>query len=150
MPSKQNQIQCLVCKKMTSSKNLKRHYKTRHGFDDEEYNRIKIKIYSCKYCKKLFARSINCLYHELHCQPREAGDISYRDDFQFGAGTETNGGFEEIQHCRERVCVVYRKQLSQNSDMYNLYFDYARLGCRIHFHIQKSCVSRYLIMPFLI
>ena len=120
MPSKQSQIQCLVCKKMTSSKNLKRHYKTRHGMDDEEYNRIKIKIYSCKYCKKLFARSINCLYHELHCQPREAGDVSYRADFQFGTGTDTNGGFEEIQLGRERVCVVYRKQLSQTSDMDNL------------------------------
>ena len=84
-----------------ASKNLKRHCTTRHGMDDEEYKRIKIKIYSCKYCKKLFSKSINCLYHELHCQPKEAGDVSYRADFQFGAGTETNGGFEEIQHGRE-------------------------------------------------
>ena len=48
------------------------------------------------------------------------GDVSYKADFQFGAGTETNGGFEEIHLGRERVCVVYRKQLSQNSDMDNL------------------------------
>ena len=83
----------LSLQKDMASKNLKRHYKTRHGFDDEEYNRIKIKIYSCKYCKKLFARSINCLYHELRCQPREVGYVSYRADVQFGAGRETNGGF---------------------------------------------------------
>ena len=55
------------------SNNLKRHCKTVHGLDNEQYKRMKIKIYSCKYCKKPFARSINCLYHELHCQPREAG-----------------------------------------------------------------------------
>jgi len=36
--------------------------------------------------QKLFARSINCLYRDLHCQPIEAGDVSYRADFQFGAG----------------------------------------------------------------
>ena len=70
--------------------------------------------------QKFFARSINCLYHELHCKPTEAGDVSYRADFQFGAGTDTNGGFEEIQLGRERVFVVYRKQLSQTSDMDNL------------------------------
>jgi hypothetical protein len=63
--------------------------------------------------QKIFARSINCLYHELHCQPKEAGDVSYRADFQFGPGGETNGGFEEIQHGREGVCVIHRKQLSQ-------------------------------------
>ena len=113
-------IQCLVCKKMMGSNNLKRHCKTVHGMDNEQYKRMKIKIYSCKYCKKPFARSINCLYHELHCQPREAGDVSYRDDFQFGAGTETNGGFEEIQHGRDRVCVIYRKHLPRNSEMDNL------------------------------
>ena len=62
--------------------------KTRHGTDDEEYKRIKIKIYSCKYCKILFARSINCLYHELHCQPREAGDI--------GSGTDTKCSVKPI------------------------------------------------------
>jgi len=39
---------------------------------------------------------------------------------QFGTETETNGGFEEIHLGSERVCVVYRKQLSQNSDMDNL------------------------------
>ena len=54
-----------------------------------------MKIHSYKYYKKLFARSINCLYHELQCQSREDGDVSYRDDFQFGNGTETNGAFEE-------------------------------------------------------
>ena len=69
-----------------TSKNLKRRCKTRHGMDDEEYKRIKMKIYSCKYYKKLFSRSINCLYHEH--EPKEAGDISYRADFQFGAGME--------------------------------------------------------------
>ena len=100
--------------------NLKRHCKMMHGMDDEQYKWMKLKIYSCKYCKKPFARTINCLYHELHCQPREAGDVSYRDDFQFGAGTDTNGGFEEIQHGRDRVCVMYRKHLSQNSEMDNL------------------------------
>ena len=78
MPSKQIQIQCLVCKKMMGSKNLKRHCKTVHGMNDEEYKRIKIKIHSCKYCKKLFARSINCLYHEIHCQPRKDGDLNYK------------------------------------------------------------------------
>ena len=108
MPSKQIQIQCLVWKKMIASKNFKRHCKTRHGMDDEEYNRIKIKIYSCKYCKKLFARSINCLYHELHCQPREDKDVSYRTDFQFCSGTETNDGFEEIQHGLDWVFLSYR------------------------------------------
>ena len=120
MEPKRIQIQCLVCKKMMGSKNLKRHCKTVHGMNDEEYKRIKIKIHSCKYCKKLFARSINCLYHEIHCQPRKDGDVSYRADFQFGAGTETNGGFEEIQHGLDRVFVSYRKHLSQNSDMDNL------------------------------
>ena len=70
-----------------------------YGMDDEQYKRMKLKIYSC--CKKPFARSINCLYHELHCQPREARDVIYRDAFQFGAGTETNGVFEEIQHGRD-------------------------------------------------
>ena len=34
--------------------------------------------------KKLFARSINCLYRELHCQPREAAEVNYRAEFQFG------------------------------------------------------------------
>ena len=86
MEPKRIQIQCLVCKKMMGSKNLKRHCKTVHGMNDEEYKRMKIKIHSCKYCKKLFARSINCLYHEIHCQPRKDGDVSYRADFQFGAG----------------------------------------------------------------
>ena len=84
-----------------ANQNLKRHCKTRHGMDDEEYNRIKIKIYSCKYCKKLFTRGINCLYHELHGQPKEAGDVSFRADFQFGAGTGTNSGFEELHLGRE-------------------------------------------------
>ena len=120
MEPKRIQIQCLVCKKMMGSKNLKRHCKTVHGMNDEEYKRIKIKIHSCKYCKKLFARSINCLYHEIHCQPRKDGDVSYRADFQFGAGTETNGGFQEIQHGLDRVFVSYRKHLSQNSDIDNL------------------------------
>ena len=119
MPSKLIRIQCLVCKKMMTSQNLKRHCKTRHGMDDEEYKRIKIKIYSCKYCKKLYARSVICLCQELQCQPREAGDASYRANFQFGAGTETNGCFEEFQHGRERVCLIHRRQLSQNSDMDN-------------------------------
>ena len=59
-------------------------------------------------------------YHELHCQPREEGDESYRADFQSGAWTETNGGFEEIQHAHDWVCVIYKKQISQNSDMDNL------------------------------
>ena len=97
-------------------KNLKRHCKTIHGIDNEQYSRMRIKIYSCKYCKKPFARSINCLYIEFHCQPRKAGDLNYSDDFQFGAGTERDGGFEEIQ----RVFVIDRKQLAQNNEMNNL------------------------------
>ena len=70
--------------------------------------------------QKLFSRSINCVYHELHCQPKEAGDVNYRADFQLEAGTETNGSFEEIQLGRELVCVIYGKQLSQTNDMDNL------------------------------
>ena len=68
-----------------------------------------LKIYSCKCCKKPFARSSNCLYYVLHWQPREAGDVSYRAEFQFGARIETNGGFEEIQHGHGRVCVICKK-----------------------------------------
>ena len=45
----------------------------------------------------------------------EVGDVNYIDDFQFGAGIETNGGFKIIQHTRDRVCVIYRKNLTQNS-----------------------------------
>ena len=72
------QMQCLVCKRTMGSSNLK-----------------KINIYSCKYCKKFFANSINYLYHELHYTTREAGDVSYRDDFQSRAGRNANGDFEK-------------------------------------------------------
>ena len=88
--------------------------------DDEECKLIEIKIYSCKYYKKLFTRSINGLYHELLCLPRETVDVSCRSEFQFGAETATNVGFEEIQNGRDQVCVIYRKQHSQNSDMDDL------------------------------
>ena len=92
----------LSLQKMMGSKNLKKHCKTLHGMNDEEYKPIKIKIHLCKFCKKLIARSINCLYHELHRQPRQMVVVS-RADFQFGAGTEKNGGFEEIQYGLDRV-----------------------------------------------
>ena len=115
MVSKRMQCQCLVCKKMIGSKNLKRHCKIVHGMDDEECKLIEIKIYSCKYYKKLFTRSINGLYHELLCLPRETVDVSCRSEFQFGAETATNGGFEEIQNGRDQVCVIYRKSTGSST-----------------------------------
>ena len=56
-----------------------------------------MKNYSCEYCEKYFSRGINCHYHELHCEPRRHGDVSYRNGFQFGVGTKRNGDFEEIE-----------------------------------------------------
>ena len=79
-----------------------------------------MKNFSCKYCKKHFSRSINCRYHELHCQPRNPGDITYRHNFQFGAGTERNGDFDEIEQGFNHTFVTYRKQLTHDINMENL------------------------------
>ena len=76
--------------------------------------------YSCQYCKKHFSRSINCHYHEIYCKPKSLGDLSYRDAFQFSAGTENNGYFEEIEQGFNHTLVTYRKQLAHESNMDNL------------------------------
>ena len=76
-----------------------------------------LKNYLCKYCKKHFSRRVNCRYHELHCKPRKAGDVSYRHDFQFGSGNEKNGEFEEIQQGFDHLVVIYRKKLTNDNNL---------------------------------
>ena len=79
-----------------------------------------LRNYSCQYCKRHFSRSINCRYHEIHCKPKSPGDLTYRDAFQFSAGTENNCDFEEIEQGFNHILVIYRKQLAHESNMANL------------------------------
>ena len=88
---------------------LKTHCKIKHGVSDDQINVMK--NHSCKNCEKHFSRSINCCYQELHCKPRKPGDVSYRCNFYFGTGTETNGDFDEIQQGFDHTLVVYRKKM---------------------------------------
>ena len=50
----------------------------------------------------------------------EPGDVSYTQDFQFGAGTERNGDFEKIEQGFNHTLVTYREQLAHDTDMDNL------------------------------
>ena len=79
-----------------------------------------LRNYSCQYCKRHFSRSINCRYHEIHCKPKNPNDLTYIDAFQFDAGTEKNGDFEEIEQGFNHTLVTYRKQLVHESNMNNL------------------------------
>ena len=65
--------------------------------------------------RKHFSRSINFRYHELHCEPRRPGDVSYIYDFQFGAGTEKNGDFEEVDQGFNQALVTYKKEVSKKT-----------------------------------
>ena len=86
--------ECPACFKRVWKDMLKFLCNRKHGISDDQVNAIK--NYSCECCMKHFSRSINCRYHELHCEPRKPGDVSYRHDFQYGAGARRNGDFEEI------------------------------------------------------
>ena len=111
-------LECHTCFKQVRSDLLKSHCKTKHGMSDEQIKMLK--NYSCNFCKKHFSRSINCRYHELHCQPRKPDDLTYRHNFQFGSGTDRNGDFEEVEQAFNHTLVTYRKQLAHNSNMDNL------------------------------
>ena len=111
-------LECPACYKQVRSDVVKTHCSIKHGMSHDQIDAMK--NYSCKYCRKHFSRSINCCYHELHCKPRKAGDVSYRQGFQFGTGTERNGDFEEIQQGFEHTLVVYRNQLANDSNIDNL------------------------------
>ena len=108
-------LECPTCFKQVRSDLLKSHCKSKHGMSDHEIKLLK--TYSCKYCKKNFSRRVNCGYHELHCKLGKPGDFTYRHDFQFGAGNEKNGDFEEIDQGLGNVFVIYRKKLTQDSNM---------------------------------
>ena len=108
-------LECPTCFKQVRSDLLKSHCKSKHGMSDHEIKLLK--TYSCKYCKKNFSRRVNCRYHELHCKPRKAGDVSYRHDFQFGSGNEKNGEFEEIQQGFDHLVVIYRKKLTNDNNL---------------------------------
>ena len=94
-------LECHTCLQRVRSDLLKTHCKKKHGMSDEQLK--KLRNYSCQYCKKHFSRSINCRYHEIHCKPKSSGDLTYRDAFQFSAGTENNGdcildGYFKVVH----------------------------------------------------
>ena len=73
-----------------------------------------------KYYKKHFNKSVNYCDHDMHFEPRKPVDVSYGHDFQFGAGTERNGDFEEIEQGFNHTLVTYRKQLAHDTEVDNL------------------------------